>query len=61
MKELIVEILLRLVKPIVATVLGLVVYSLAVTFGGGAQGVPPFLVCWLVGAALVLLVESGPI
>ncbi len=61
MKELVVEILLRFIKPAIATVLGIVVYAVATATGGIDQGVLPFLVCWLVGAALVLLVESGPI
>ncbi len=60
MKELITEILLRFIKPAIATVLAVVVYGVAVAAGLEAN-VGGFLVCWLVGAGLVLLMESGPI
>ena len=59
MSHLVQEILLRLSKVGLATVLGIVVYGLAV----GPFGAPPTvelgLTSWLTGAALILLVESG--
>ena len=61
MKELIAEILLRLSRVAAATVLGVFVYIMAV----GPLGAPPtvelWLVCWLCGAATVLLMASSPI
>jgi hypothetical protein len=60
MSNLIGELLLRLVKPALATILGTLVFVLAVGLGEPAT-VSLALVAWLVGAALVLLVESSPI
>ena len=61
MRELVVEILLRLSRVLAATVIGVLVYlvlvgPLAVT--GSAQLA---LLAWLVGAAFVLLVETSPL
>jgi hypothetical protein len=59
--NLVFEILLRLAKAGAALVLGIVVY-LVVT---GPFGAPPTvelaLLCWLSGAAFILLVETSPI
>ncbi len=60
MRELVVEILLRLIKPALATVLGMVIY-LAASAAGATHGPELVLLSWLCGAAFVLLVESGPI
>jgi len=58
--NLIGELLLRLIKPLVATILGALVFLVAVGLGEpGTIGLA--LVSWLVGAGLVLLVESSPI
>lgn len=61
MRELVAEILLRLAKIAAATVIGVVVYLVAV----GPLGVQPTLdlalLSWLSGAAVVLLLESSPI
>jgi len=59
MSNLVVEILLRLAKIAIAAVLGAVLY--VVLIGPfGASGSPELaLLCWLSGAAVVLLVESG--
>ena len=61
MKELAAEILLRLSRVAAATVLGAIVFLVA----SGPLGAPPtlelWLLCWLCGAAAVLLLESSPI
>ena len=61
MSHLVSEILLRLSKVGAATVLGVLVYGLAV----GPLAAPPTvelgLAAWLVGGAVVLLLESSPI
>jgi hypothetical protein len=53
------EILLRLAKPGIALVLGIVLYLVAVGPLGAAGSVELALLCWLSSAAFVLLVESG--
>jgi hypothetical protein len=61
MRELLLELLLRLVKPLLAALIGVVAWLLA-TGPGGANGSAELgLVCYLVGAAVVLLVQEGPI
>ena len=61
MSNLVGEILLRLLKAAAALVLGLIVWVILV----GPLGVPATaeltLLCWLSGAAFILLVESSPI
>ena len=61
MSNLVGEILLRLLKAAAALVLGLIVWVVLV----GPLGVPATvelaLLCWLSGAAFILLVESSPI
>jgi len=61
MSELVVEILLRLAKVVAATVIGAIVYLVAVGPLGAVPTVELGLLSWLCGAAVVLLVESGPI
>ena len=61
MRELVFELLLRLLKPAIAVVIGLVVWLLA-TGPGGAAGSPELaLVSFLVGGVIVLLEQEGPI
>jgi hypothetical protein len=61
MRELVVEILLRLSKALFAALAGLVAWLLAVgPLGVEASGTLALL-CWLSGAAFVLLVEESPI
>lgn len=61
MRELVFEVLLRLSKALAAALLGLVAWLLA-TGPLGAQGsVELALLCWLGGAAFILLVEESPI
>ena len=61
MSNLAFEILLRLAKAAAAAVLGLLLYAVLV----GPLGVPGSaevgLLCWLSGAAFILLVEASPI
>ncbi|HEX4898209.1 MAG TPA: hypothetical protein VFV53_07615 [Candidatus Limnocylindrales bacterium] len=61
MSELVAEILLRLAKVVAATVIGALAYLVAVGPLGAAPTVELGLLSWLCGAAVVLLVESGPI
>jgi hypothetical protein len=61
MSNLVWEILLRLAKAGAALVLGLILYGVLV----GLLSVPATgelaLLCWLSGAAFILLVETSPI
>ena len=59
MSNLVIEILLRLAKAGIAAVLGLVLYIVLVGPLGVAGTADLALLCWLSGAALVLLVETG--
>jgi hypothetical protein len=59
--NLVFEILLRLAKAGAAALLGLLVYAVAVGALGVAGSVELALLCWLAGAAFILLVETGPI
>ncbi|HEV8546552.1 MAG TPA: hypothetical protein VGQ64_09655 [Candidatus Limnocylindrales bacterium] len=61
MSNLVGEILLRLAKAAAAAVVGLIVYALLVGPLGVPGGAQLALLCWLSGAAFVLLVESSPI
>ncbi len=61
MRELIVEILLRLSRVLAATVLGAILY-VVLTGVFAVAGTPELAVlAWLAGAAFVLLVETSPI
>ena len=60
MSDLVVEILLRLVKPVFAALLGLVVFAAAVALGESAS-ISLALLAWLSAAAFVLLIQEGPI
>ena len=59
MSNLLIEIGLRLLKAGAAAVLGLLLYVVLVALGN-AGGVELALLCWLSGAAFILLVETGP-
>ena len=61
MSNLVGEILLRLAKAAAAAVVGLIVYALLVGPLGVPGGAQLALLCWLSGAAFILLVESSPI
>jgi hypothetical protein len=55
------EILLRLAKALAALVVGLILWILLVGPFGVAPSPELALLCWLSGAAFILLVESSPI
>jgi hypothetical protein len=59
--NLVYEILLRLAKAAAAAILGVVLYVVVVGLLGVAGSVELALLCWLSGAAFILLVESSPI
>jgi hypothetical protein len=55
------EVLLRLVKALAAIVLGVILWVVLVGPLGAAATPELALLCWLSGAAFILLVESSPI
>ncbi len=59
MSNLVIEILLRLAKAGIAALLGIVLYLVLVGPLGATGTVELALLCWLSGAAFVLLVETG--
>ena len=61
MRELIAEILLRLSRVLAATLLGLVVWLVAVGPLGNPGSIELWLLCWLSGAAFVLVVDRSPL
>jgi hypothetical protein len=61
MSNLVNEILLRLAKAGAAAILGAAVYLLVVGPLGNAPSAELVLLCWLAGAAFILLVETGPL
>ncbi len=61
MSYLVNEILLRLAKALAALVVGLLLWVVAVALLGSTPSVELALLCWLSGAAFILLVESSPI
>jgi cation transporter-like permease len=58
--NLVAEILLRLIKPIIAIVLGVIVYFVATALGEPGS-VSLALLSFLAGSAFILLVQEGPI
>ena len=61
MSNLVAEIGLRMLKALVALVLGVVLYWVLTGPFGQTGGVELALLCWLAGAAFILLVETSPI
>jgi hypothetical protein len=59
MSNLVSEILIRLAKAGVAAIIGIVLYALLVGPFGATGTVELALLCWISGAAFVLLVETG--
>jgi hypothetical protein len=59
--NLVFEILLRLAKAVAALVVGLLVWVVLVGPFGATPSPELALLCWLSGAAFILLVESSPI
>jgi len=61
MRELVFEILLRLLKPLAATIFGGIVWVVVVGILGAEATAETFLLCWLTGATFMLLTQEGPI
>ena len=61
MSNLVFEVLLRLAKALAALVVGLVLWVVLVGPLGVTATPELALLCWLSGAAFILLVESSPI
>ena len=61
MSNLLAEIALRLAKAVAAAIVGLVLYLVLTGPLGNAGSVQLVLLCWISGAAFVLLVESSPL
>lgn len=61
MSNLLAEIALRLIKAGVALVVGIVLYLVLTGPLGNAGSVELALLCWLSGAAFIVLVETSPI
>ena len=61
MRELVVEIVLRLARVLAATIIGVVVYLMLTGPLAAAGSAQLAILSWLVGAALVLLVETSPL
>jgi hypothetical protein len=59
--NLVVEILLRLIKPAAALVLAALAWIVLVGVLGVRPSAELAVLCWLGGAAFILLVESGPL
>ena len=60
MSNLVIEILLRFVKPLIAVILGAVVYFVAVALGEPAS-ISLALLSWISAAAFILLAQEGVI
>jgi hypothetical protein len=60
MSNLVIEILLRLAKAGAAGALGLIVFAVAIAAGEPAT-VSLALLCWLAGAAFILMVQESPL
>ena len=61
MSNLVAEIALRLLKAAAALVVGLLLYLVLTGPVGNPGSVELALLCWLSGAAFILLVETSPI
>jgi hypothetical protein len=59
--NLLAEIGLRLLKALIAGLIGLIVYVVLVGPLGNPGSVELMVLCWLSGAAFILLVETSPI
>jgi hypothetical protein len=60
-RELVFEILLRLSKVLAAAIVGLLIWVIAVGPLGAEGDITLALLCWLSGAAFILIVEESPI
>jgi len=55
------EVLLRLAKAVAALIVAIVLWAVLVGVAGATPTVELALLCWLSGAAFILLGESSPI
>ena len=60
MSNLVAELLLRLIKPGLAVLLGLLVFAVAVSLGEAAS-IALALLSWLSAAAFILLIQESPL
>ena len=60
MSNLVAELLLRLVKPVAAILLGALVYAVATALGEPAS-ISLALLSWLSAAALIVLIQESPL
>ena len=61
MSNLVTEIVLRLLKPGAALIIGFVIYGLSVGPFGATGSPELLLLAWLSGAAFILLMETSPL
>ena len=61
MSNLVIEFLLRLIKPLLAVVLGGILFAILTGPLGEPGSVALGLFCWLSGAAFLLLVQESPL
>jgi hypothetical protein len=61
MREIVYELLLRLIKPLLAALIGLVPWLLATGPGGATASAELAILCFLAGGMMILLVGEGPI
>jgi hypothetical protein len=61
MSNLVGEILLRLAKVLAASIVGVILYAILVGPFGNPGSTELAILCWLCGAAFILIVESSPI
>lgn len=61
MRELVYELLLRLIKPALAALIGLVLWFVAIGPGGATASAELGLVCLVAGGVAILLVQEGPL
>jgi hypothetical protein len=59
MRYLVIEALLRLIKPALALVLGLLLYWVITTLAGEPGGWVLGLLCWISAGTFIHLVETG--
>jgi hypothetical protein len=60
-RELVYELLLRGPKVIIATVVGLIAWAIATGIAGAPPTAELWILCFVGGGILVLLVQEGPI
>jgi hypothetical protein len=61
MRELVAEILLRFLKPLLAALLGMLLWVVLVGLAGAAPSAELALLCWLAAAAFILLAQESPL